>query len=247
MKKIYSLFFVVIAFFSLIKEGWTNSLTEKISHQSELGIVITQGNNSGNTTSLKQETDYKKDEKNNFKLTGHYFYGKSDQKLTARNWNLHLGYERSFNHLFSQFYGAGFEGDKFSGFVLRKNGDAGGKYYFIKKEKITLSNELGYRYQLEKRVPGISPHKLETHFVRDYFQYENKMMDNFFVRLGLEGLYDLKNSKNYRIKGTPSLIFILTDHLSVKLSYEGKYQNLPTIEGNKKYDSLFMSSLVANF
>ena len=123
---------------------------KKYQHESEIGLVHTSGNTKISTINFKQSTSYVW-YKNKMILSGHYLYGSADGFLNARNWDIALKYERVLFEKFSVYSGVSVEGNKFSGYRSRTNFDLGEKYFFYKTSKLTLLNETGYRYQLEKK------------------------------------------------------------------------------------------------
>lgn len=239
------LFFLLLVFTSDLlfaegpNEGW--------NHSSEAGIALVGGNSSSETIHLKQETKYGW-EKNLLKLNGHYLLGKSSGIESAKNWSAGLRYERTLSEQFSAFVGNSWNGDKFAGFDYRANIDAGGKYLFINTDKANyLFSETGYRFTYEKRIPLVTPNSDSQHIIRLYFEGGKALSESITAKLWVELLPDISDTKNFAYNFEPSLNVSVSSHLALKLAFLGRYDALPAIAGNKKFDSLYTTSLLANF
>lgn len=165
-----------------------------------------------------------------------------------RQWGLGLRYEHIINDKFSVFVGPGVEGDTFAGYVTRINADLGGKYTFFNTDKKNyFFNETGYRYSSEKRVPSAGSISITSHYLRTYFELAHTLSESTFFKLWLELLPDLSNSSNFLMNFEPSFNVIMSNHLSLKLAYLGKFDNQPAVATNSKLDYTFTTALVADF
>jgi putative salt-induced outer membrane protein len=235
MKKIM-LFAVLFSFVSGVAQA-------QYSNESEVSIIVTGGNTDMETYDGKTLNSYVH-EKNTFKLGGHYTYGKSNDAESARNWDVNARYERAFSTVLSGYFASQVEADKFKGFDPRYNEDLGAIYNFINTDLQKLKTEFGYRYVVEKRVDDTYDHYSA---LRLYGEYQRQINEGVSASLGLEYLHNIDESKDWMLKGGPSMTVILTRSFSLKLSYLGTYDNQPSVSGNKKFDYEYKTSLVAKF
>ncbi len=243
MKKLFLLW---IFPFLLIAAEPTSSLT----NESELGAVLTSGNSSTKTLQAKHTSKYTLDA-NNFTLQGKYLYGKASDVESARSWSAGLKYGRDFSERFGIFLGNSWEGDTFNGYEYRTNVDAGGKYYLFPEEKDKkgsyLFTEAGYRYTYEARVDSVIPRTANLHFIRVYLEGSKQLTGTVLGKLWVEALPSLNDSNASQFNFEGSLAVAMSEKLSLKTAYLGKYRNTPLKVGGEKYDSTFTTSLIAKF
>ncbi len=214
-------------------------------HQSELGIVVTGGNSESETINVAQTTSYAWD-KHTVKSTGHYLTSSSGEVRTAENWSAGLRYDRKFSDLSAVFAGNLWQGDRFAGFRYRNNWDLGYQHYFRKNDKGYLLGEIGYRFTYEeKSQEGLEPTR--NHFARFFGDTLHKFNQHVSGRFWLEVLPDFNDSDNMNINFEPSLMAALSNVFSVKLAFLYRYDTVPAIAGNEKYDYNFIVSLIAQF
>jgi putative salt-induced outer membrane protein len=217
------------------KQGW--------SHESEAGVVITSGNTESEAYSAKQKTSYEWSE-NLFRLTARYLQMRDRDGERARNWDGALRYERALSEVFSIFASHMLESDRFAGIVQRASTDLGGKYFLIKTEIESLSGELGYRYSTEQRVN--QDEKINSHKARVYSEWTKKWTPTLSHGVTGEYLPNFSDPVDYMLNFEPSLSVMLNQVLSLKISYQMKYDNKP-VPGAKYLDTIYMTTLVAKF
>lgn len=221
------------------------------SHESELGVALAGGNTDSKTVNFKQKTGYEW-AKNTITINTLFLYSFADGTTTAKSWLGGIRYEREINRRFSAFMGHSWEGDIYAGYDYKANGDIGGKYFIFpgdKKKRYFLS-EAGYRFAYENKsdINGIPvPETQNYHFLRIYFEAAKDLTEFLFTKTWIEFLPDLTDKNNFQISFEPSLGVTLTKYLSLKLSYLGKFDNVPSQAGFKKYDWLYLTALVARF
>lgn len=216
--------------------------TWKITNETEASIIVAEGNTSSESNVIKQSNSFTK-EKNVVAIKGSYLLTKSDGDRTAEAWMYSPRYERIITDQFNAFVAYTEEGDTFAGYEKRQSGDIGGKYYFVKKEKVeTLFAELNYRFTKEKSVAGISE---DLNYGRFYAEWTRTWTSTLSSKLWVEYLLNTEDADDYRVNVEPSIAVVMTEILSLKVSYLTKYNNLPVSADRK--DSLFTTSIVASF
>ncbi|TNF30100.1 MAG: DUF481 domain-containing protein [Deltaproteobacteria bacterium] len=217
----------------------------EFSHESEVSILNTGGNSELSTWNLKSRNDYKLS-KSNYQLSGHYTYGEAGGFESARNWDAKIGYERHLKKGWLGYISEQVEGDKFKGIDSRYNTDIGAGLELINEEKHKLKTELGYRYTIEKHRNSIQADD-KYHKGRAYIENDQQLTPTLFFRVWLEYIPNFSEGSDYMFNGGSSLQASLNSIFSLKVSYEGNYDNMPTIASNKKYDYQYTTSLIAKF
>ncbi len=218
------------------------SSTWKITNETEASLIVAEGNTSSETNVIKQSNSFTKD-KNVVAIKGSYLLTKSNHNRTAEAWMYSPRYERIITDQFNAFVAYTEEGDKFAGYEKRQSGDIGGKYYFVKKEKVeTLFAELNYRFTKEKPLVGKSE---DLNYGRFYAEWTRTWTSTLSSKLWVEYLLNTEDSDDYKVNLEPSVAVVMTEILSLKISYLSKYNNTPGTA--EKKDSLFTTSIVASF
>jgi putative salt-induced outer membrane protein YdiY len=217
-------------------------------HESELSIARASGNTETETYSAKQSTAYRFSE-SLVRLSGHYLYGTARGLENARNWDIAFRYEHDLDRSTIGYLAHRYESDRFVGFELRVFSGGGVKYYFRDRDrdKDYFFGEIGYTYAKENRVAGTVAPLLESHFVRTYFEYRRPLWESTSFKAGLESLYDLANSDNFQMNIDVSLTVSMSKVLSLKAGYVGRYRVTAVVAGNRNYDDLLSTSLIAKF
>lgn len=214
----------------------------QFAHESELGIVVTGGNTEFQVYNGKVTNTYKKD-KNTYTLGGHYMYGTSFEVENSRNWDINTKYERKISKKLGGYVGIVYEGDEFAGIRNRLNGDLGAAYHLYDNDKYSLSSELGYRYRREKNVTGTVLNQSQG---RLYAIGKKKTSNNWSFQTWMEYLPNFTDSEDWQLNFEPSFNFNFHSNLALKWGYLGKYDNQP-VNGNKKFDFTYITSLIAKF
>lgn len=214
-------------------------------HLGEGSIVVSGGNSELQTYNFKSTNSYGF---NRYTLTfgGHYTYGEAADLIVARNWDLNTKIDTKFTKKFGAFIGEKLEGDKFNGFEYRLNTDVGISDEFYSSDTQLLKGEVGYRNFYEKNIdPSIE--SKNDHMGRINLNYRFTKKDHYVFETYAEYLPNFSESEDYQINFGPSLAFSLTSIFSVKVGYEGRYDNQPAIVGNKKFEYLYTTSLISKF
>ncbi|MBT5094379.1 MAG: DUF481 domain-containing protein [Halobacteriovoraceae bacterium] len=218
------------------------SLQAKFNNESELTTIINGGNTEQETWNSKTLNTYLKN-KNTYKLGGHYSYGKADDELNARNWDLNTRYERTLSEKWSAFSAIQREEDFFASLEYRWNYDLGGIYKFKLEKKQNLHFEAGYRRTLESDLEG---RKTNGSKLRLYTEYSRQHNESLFYKLWVEALPNVSESDDWQVNFEPSLNLIMSKVFSLKLAYLHRYDNQPTPD-SKKSDYQYTTSLIAKF
>ncbi len=219
--------------------------TSALSHESELAAVKVGGNTRSESYSAKQKTTYKM-ETHSFVGSARYLQTKTAGVETAKQWEASLRYEKELGNNWGAFVQQGAEADFYSGYVQRDNSDIGGKYFFIKEDKMNVFSELGYRHSKtnSSRVDGDISY---TNSGRAYVEYSQQLNESVSAKLWVEYLPNFKEADAYLVNYEPSVSVMMNQIFSLKLAYLVKFHNKTASENESKEDTTFTTALVAKF
>jgi len=236
------------------------------NHQSELGYVIAGGNSSAETLNISQNTYYNWGSEL-LRWTGSYLSTKSvtpvagvaldtlPRSISAENWETALRYERIVSAMLGVYATAGISGNRFQGVQERKTGGLGLNYKISATNTFKWNFDIGYEYMrelfTEAPATGGTIHP-ESHFARAATNLEYAYSKAVILGLDFEFLFPFASQiagpdDDYRINFKPYLISVLSDNFSLKVSYEGRYRNVPVIATNVNLDYIFSTTIIATY
>jgi putative salt-induced outer membrane protein len=214
------------------------------SDQAELSYVETGGNTDVRTISAKNLLKYKFTEK----LEGSWelgtLYGESDGEKNAERYFTELRLDYSFKVRLYTYAIGGWLKDEFAGFDARYYIGPGMGYKFLTGPKHLLLGEAGVNYVREEYTDDTDEDYVEG---RAFTKYQYAFTEKNKFSQSLEFLYNFENSKNYKVNSVTALVSALNSYLSMKASYEIKYNNLPVPSTLDKTDTMLGIALVINF
>lgn len=216
----------------------------KLSHESQAGIVITNGNTHTQNFNLGSETKYAW-ERSSLALKGNYLRAASSGVVTSLTWLVGLRYEFAFTEKLGGFTAETLEGDQFAGILQRYNTDLGVKYYFQKREHdFTWFGEGGYRYTSEHATTGATKGYQKA---RLYTEAEKYFTANTSAKLWIEYVPNFTISEQWLLNSEISLSSALNSTFAIKTAYDIRYNHAPVVASAQNTDSTFSTSLVAKF
>lgn len=229
------------------------SAAENWSSESEVGIVVNDGNAESQSVSLKNLTKYKFTEKDSLTFKGEYFQSEgminNVKELTSENSLLELKYESLVSEMFGFFGTGAWSKDNFRGFESRYEIGPGLSYYFIKSDDQNIFTEHGYLYRSETEYlvgPDSGPTS-DISFYRAYVEGNAKFSPTLSGRLWAESKLNLENTDDIEARVEPSLSVMLYGNFSLGLAYRYSFDNVPAKAGLKKVDTMYMTTLKAKF
>jgi len=209
--------------------------------ESELGNTVTTGNTSTNSLAAKTQNKYRLGA-DLWSFDGRYLRNTDNSIETALLWEAGLRYDRIINENLSAFLGYKAEADPYAGYVQRDSVDLGAKYYFMKSDNLYWLGEAGYRYSKTHVLAGDTYES----FLRLYTEAQRTFDKTSYGKLWIEYLPNLTNSDAYLVNAEASVSAVLSELLSLKVSYLAKYQNEPR-PGFERTDTVFLTTLVAKY
>jgi putative salt-induced outer membrane protein len=217
----------------------------EFQHVGEASIVLSGGNAELSTYNFKTNNT-KKIDRYSTSFGGHYTYGTAGELEIVRNWDVNAKIDTKFTKTLGAFIGEKLEGDKFSGYERRLNTDIGVSDVLFTTDEQELKGEIGYRNFYEKNInPAIE--SKNDHMGRLNLKYRYTAKDRFVIESYVEYLPNFSESDDYLVNFGPSIAFSLTSIFSFKVGYDGRYDNQPAIEGNRKLDYLYTTSIISKF
>lgn len=221
-----------------------NSFAE-FEHIGEASVVISGGNSELSTYNVKSNNSYKFS-RYTTSFGGHYTLGDASDVIIVRNWDVNAKIDTKFTKTLGAFIGEKLEGDKFSGYERRLSTDVGISDVFYTSDTQELKGEVGYRNFYEKNISAAKGSK-NDHMGRLNLRHRYVAKDKFVVESYVEYLPNFSESDDYLINFGPSIAFSLTSNFSFKVGYDGRYDNQPALDGNKKLDYLYTTSIISKF
>ena len=217
---------------------------KKWSDEAELSFVQTDGNTNVTTFAFGNTLKYQFSEKLDALWTLRALYGETDGQRNAENYRTELRGNYLINQRIYSYGQIGWFKDVFAGFDQGYSGGAGVGYKFLEGPKHFLNGEAGLNYTKEEYVDGTEDDFPEA---RAFGKYEYAFNErNRFSQI-LEFLDDLTDSNKYKFLSETAVIAQLSNSLSLKVSYEIRYNSKPVSSDLEKSDTLLSAAIVANF
>ncbi len=209
----------------------------------EVSYVNTSGNIETQTLSAKSNAKWE-GKKNRFFMKGSAFYAKQEDKETANKFSIEVRAERLLTEKFFIFTVGGYERDRFSGYLYKWNTGYGVGYDFIKTKKQKLKGLVSLHYYYNKVEDG----SIDNYATfRAEFTYSRKLTKNLTFKQFANYIVDTQDTRVYFLNSETSLEINVTKKIALGISYKLAYQNVPPEEGIERLDTIFSTSLIANF
>jgi putative salt-induced outer membrane protein len=235
--------FLLAALFLLAAVPAAGGDAKSWHEEAELSFVDTSGNSEVTTLSAKSTLKVPLDNT----VTGTWklgaLYGSDKGEKNAERYFTELRGDYAFTKRSYAFANAGWFKDKFAGIDARYYGGAGGGYHLLPGPKHHLLGEGGLTYTKEDTTDGGSRNFLGG---RIFGKYEYRFTEKNRFSQSLEGLLDFDEFDNWNLNSETALVSALNSFLSLKASYDVKYDNDP-IPGVKKTDTVLGVALVVNY
>ncbi len=226
-------------------ENWTS--------ESEVGLIVNEGNAESQAVSLKNLTKYKLTEQDTFTFRGEYFQSEGTVNTvtlrTSENSLLELKYEKMFSEMFGGFATVSWAKDNFRGFEDRLEVGPGVSYYFIKSDDQNFLTEHGYLFRQETAYlegPQSGPTD-NISFYRAYVEANAKFSPTLSGKFWVESKLNLKDTEDVEVRLEPSLSVMLYGNFSLGLAYRYSFDNVPPKAGLLRVDTMYMTTLKAKF
>lgn len=136
-----------------------------------------------------------------------------------------------------------YDRNRFADIGRRFEEGAGLGYALVEQTHHRLTTELGGQFVQQRNLDGVSDSFLAGR-VAELYRYTVK--ENTYLEERVEFLPNLETTEDYRVNGEANVVAPLSRHLSLKLGYIVRFDNLPE-PGVKKADRFFTSGLQVAF
>jgi putative salt-induced outer membrane protein YdiY len=136
-----------------------------------------------------------------------------------------------------------YDRNRFADIGRRFEEGAGLGYTLIERPRHRLTTEIGSQFVQQRSLERVSDNFLAGR-AAELYRYTIK--ENTYVEERVEYLPNLEENRDYRMNGEANVVAPLSRHLSLKLGYVVRFDNLPEPDV-KKTDRFFTSGLQISF
>jgi putative salt-induced outer membrane protein len=220
------------------------ALEKKWSDAGEISFVDTGGNSNLTTLSAKNLVKYRFSEKVEGSWKIGALYGTSDNVTNSENYMTELRADYLFtNQLYAALI-AGWLKNTFAGIDARYYVGPSVGYKFLTGPRHSLKSEASLNYTREEYTDNTHGEYLSG---KVFALYEYSFSDKNKFSQSVEYIYDFSNAANYNMNSVTAIISALSDNLSLKSSYEVKYDNEPVPSTLDKTDTILGLTLLINY
>lgn len=226
---------------------------ENWSSESELGLVVNNGNAKSQSVSVKNLSKYKLTDKNTLGFRGEYFQSEGVvagvNQLTSENSLIEFKDEHMVSEMFGAFATISWAKDNFRGFEERFEVGPGLSYYFIKSDARNFFTEHGYLFRQETAyIPGPpSGDTFDINFYRAYVEANAKLSPTLSGRVWVESKLNVEDTEDIEVRVEPSVSVMLYSNFSLGLAYRYSFDNMPPDPALLSVDTMYMTTLKAKF
>ncbi len=208
---------------------------KKWGNETELSYVDTSGNTEVTTISAKNLLTYKFSDKLNTEWEAGALYAESDNEKDSERYYTELKSNYLFTEKFYTSLIAGWEKDKFAGIDAKYYIGPALGYKFLIGPKHFFLIEAGVDYVQEEYTDDTDD---DFSRGRVFTEYEYAFTEKNKFSQSVEYLSNFDDSEDYNVISETSLISALSDSLSLKITYQIKYDNVPPPDPDNVPDTL---------
>lgn len=242
---IFMLFFVLVQPMRASEENKEEQ--KSYSSSTSFSFLLTSGNSKDLSLGLDTEQNWKST-KNQFQFKGSIIYSESEGSKDTEFYYSHFQNKIALK---SKAFILGFgklERNVLSGYNYQLTLTVGAGYFWTQSEKFVLSSEAALGWSVENNIEKNTdlnfslsfPSLLISNMIQLALSSNSELVHQDVI------LFNLENSKDYRVSSLSSLSISISKLLSFKISYQLKYSHNP-VPGFKSTDQYLLSSLVLNF
>jgi putative salt-induced outer membrane protein YdiY len=177
-------------------------------------------------------------EKHRWTVGGELEKEKSSGDTTAENWEAYGKHDYFLTEKWFLYFNALFEHDKFADLNLRTTVGGGPGYQFFESPKLNLSVSAGPAYVSEDFIDAGHDDFYAAQWLVHYDQYFFDKFVQLFHRQ--KGHVSLEDSENWLIETRQGLRFPIYKGFAATVQYIYDYDNDPSDDAEKKWDSELM-------
>ena len=170
----------------------------------------------------------------------------ADYVKTAEREQVTLRYDRFIGKRDSLYALGGAFTDSFAGYDFRVNGQVGASHTFVDREDTSFKAEVGVDVARENFVEGVDPNAQTVLSARVLLGLRHKFNDHVTAEDTLEAYESLLDYTDLRINNVAGVSAGLNNRLSLKLSHQLAFDNVP-VEGYQSLDHTTLATVVVTF
>ena len=216
----------------------------KITTRANVGIAQERGNTDTDNSHLDGEFSART-KKNRFIVGGELNNEKESGITSSDNWKVYGKYNRFVTKQWFIYTFALFENDKFTDLDLRSTLGAGPGYQFFESDELNLFVGAGPGYVNEDFIVAEDKEFVAAQWVISYDQY---FFDSIFQLFhNQNGYMQVDETSNWLIKTRQGIRFPIYKGFTTTFQYDYDYDNQPSEDAEKKWDSKIMFLLGYEF
>lgn len=166
----------------------------------------------------------------------------------AKNLLTRLRYDYFLSERNAMFVSGVHRFDPLAGLDTRLQGQIGYQYNFIRESNHRLWTEIGYDITFDNLVQSGSPltpadDTRVYHSARAYLGWDNNLSEHVRYKTGLEGLFNVQHTTDWRVNWENTLTTQIRGRLSIELKFNLLYDHQP-VQGFKNTDTRTTLNLV---
>jgi putative salt-induced outer membrane protein YdiY len=209
----------------------------KITARANVGIAQERGNTDTDNSHLDGEFSART-KKNRFIVGGELNNEKESGISSSDNWKVYGKYNRFVTKQWFFYTFALFENDKFTDLDLRSTLGAGPGYQFFESDELNLFVGAGPGYVNEDFIVAEDKDFVAAQWVISYDQFF--FDETFQLFHNQNGYLQVDDSSNWLIKTRQGIRFPIYKGFTTTFQYDYDYDNQPSEDTEKKWDSKLM-------
>ena len=211
----------------------------RVTVSGDLGYVNTTGNTDVSTLNATDQLMVRTGSDNQILQTFGLVYGTQNNRVSTSIWNASLKDEFTFTPHIGLYALGQFDRNTFAGINQRFEEGAGIAFIPLDTVPNNLEIDAGLSFVEQQTIPDSTDNHAAA---RAAITYRHTFIANTYVQEFVEGIEDLKTTKDYRINSQTDVVAPLSKHLAIKVGYGIHYSNLPPV-GFKTTDRLLTTDL----
>lgn len=215
-----------------------------IKNEAELSYLETKGNTETISFNAKNTLTWAVNDKMNviWQLAG--LYSESDKTKNGEKYSTELRGDYLLTEKFYSSFIGGALKDEFAGVDAKYYVGPACGYKILNGPNHTFITEAGVDYVMEEYVDETDEDFFQGRVLARYefaFQKKNKFFQT------VEYLINFEESDDYQVKSETAVVYSFNDSVSLKTSYEVKYDHLPVPETLDDTDTTLSTTLIVNY
>lgn len=235
---------MVIIACAIMVANTAHAADKAVTNEAELSYLDTKGNTETITFKAKNTLNWAISDKTDLAWEVGGLYGESDGDKNAEKYNTELKGSYAFTKAFYGSLVGGWLKDEFSGIDSKYYVGPACGYKILAGPKHKLTAEAGVDYVAEEYTDDTDEDFFQGKIVGKYawaFTEKNKLTQK------VKYAVDFEDGDNYQVDSETAVVCALNSSMSLKASYEVKYNNAPVPDTLDNTDTTISTTLIINY